>query len=197
MAFTRKFLASLGIDEDKIDTIMDAHIEVVNGLKDEISQYKEDAEKLPNVQKQLDEAQKVSDDGYEQKYNDLKQEYDDFKADVAEKESTAKKEKAYKELLKNIGIADKRIDTVVKVDQDIIKGFELQDDGTIKDSSDIEKQAKESWSDFIETKETHGSNPAQPPQNTGGKMSKDDIMNIKDTGERQKAILDNHEEFGF
>ena len=37
MAFTRKFLTSLGIDEDKIETIMTAHIEVTDALKAEIS----------------------------------------------------------------------------------------------------------------------------------------------------------------
>ncbi len=36
MALTRKFLAALGIEDDKVDEIIQAHTETVNGLKDEI-----------------------------------------------------------------------------------------------------------------------------------------------------------------
>lgn len=197
MAFTRKFLSSLGIEEDKVDTIIDAHAEVVDALKEEINKYKADAEKLPEVQRELDEAQKVSENGYEEKYNELKKEYDDYKAEVAEKEVTAKKSKAYTDLLKKVGISDKRIDGVVKYDKDLIKGLTLEEDGSIKDVEDLEEQVKSSWGSFIVTEETRGTNPAQPPSNTGGGMSKDDIMKIKDDTERQKAIAENHEKFGF
>ena len=197
MAFTRKFLSSLGIEEDKVDTIIDAHAEVVDALKDEVKQYKEDAEKLPEVQKQLDDALKVSEDGYEDKYNDLKKEYEDYKAKIAEDKAKEQKAKAYRDILMDIGVADKRLDTVLKVDGDVISGIEFDENGNIKDVNDIKAKAREEWADFIVTEETHGSNPAQPPTNTGGKMSKEDIMKIKDTAERQKAIADNHEVFGF
>ena len=46
MAFTRKMLKALGIEEDKIDQIMDAHVEVVDALKADRDTYKADAEKL-------------------------------------------------------------------------------------------------------------------------------------------------------
>ena len=55
MALTRKFLAALGIDNDKVDEIIQAHTDTVNGLKDEIEKYKADAEKLPAVEKELKE----------------------------------------------------------------------------------------------------------------------------------------------
>lgn len=197
MAFTRKFLSSLGIEEDKVDTIITAHAEVVDALKDEVKQYKEDAEKLPEVQKQLDDALKVSEDGYEDKYNDLKKEYEDYKAKVAEDKATEQKAKAYRDILKGIGVADKRLDTVLKVDGDVISGLEFDESGSIKDVDDIKAKAKEAWADFIVTEETQGSNPAQPPANTGGRMSKEDIMKIKDTAQRQKAIAENHEVFDF
>ena len=47
MALTRKFLAALGIEDAKVDEIIQAHTDTVNGLKDEIEKYKADAEKLP------------------------------------------------------------------------------------------------------------------------------------------------------
>ena len=55
MALTRKFLAALGIDNDKVDEIIQAHTDTVNGLMDEIEKYKADAEKLPAVEKELKE----------------------------------------------------------------------------------------------------------------------------------------------
>lgn len=195
MAFGRKFLSSLGIEEDKVDTIITAHAEVVDALKDEITKYKEDAEKLPEVQKKLDEA--LKDDGYKEKYETLKSDFDNYKAEVAEKEETAKKTSTYKKMLKDIGIADKRIDTVLRVDADIIKEIELDDKGNIKNAEELKSKAKETWADFIVKQETHGTNPANPPQNTGGTMSKEDIMKIKDTSERQKAIAENHTLFGI
>ena len=35
MSLTRKFLAALGIEQDKIDEIIEAHTETVNALKEE------------------------------------------------------------------------------------------------------------------------------------------------------------------
>ena len=55
MALTRKLLSALGIEADKVEQIIEAHTETVDGLKQQIAQYKSDAEKLPEVQKQLDE----------------------------------------------------------------------------------------------------------------------------------------------
>lgn len=195
MAFTRKLLSGLGIEDDKIEAIIDAHTEVVNALKAQADKYKEDAEKLPDVQKKLDEA--LKDDGYKEKYTSLKSEYEKYKADVTEKETTEKKTAMYKKLLKEVGISDKRIDTVLKCDSDVIKNIKLDDKGEIENAGDLKSKAKESWSDFIVTVQTHGTNPANPPSNTGGGMSKEDIMKITDTSARQKAIAENHELFGF
>ena len=195
MAFTRKLLSGLGIEDDKIDAIIDAHTEVVNALKAQADKYKEDAEKLPNVQKQLDELSK--DDGYKEKYTQLKEDFDNYKAEVTEKETTAKKTALYKKMLKEVGVSDKRLDTVIKVDGDIIKGIKISDDGKIENVDALKEKTKEAWADFIVKSETHGTNPANPPSNTGGSMSREDIMKIKDDGERQKAIAENHEMFGF
>lgn len=195
MAFTRKLLSGLGIEDDKIEAIIDAHTEVVNALKAQADKYKEDAEKLPEVQKKLDEATK--DDGYKEKYTSLKSEYDKYKADVTAKETTEKKTALYKKLLKDVGVSEKRIDTVVKCDADVIKEIKLDDKGEIENANDLKSKAKESWADFIVSTQTHGTNAANPPSNTGGSMTKEDIMKIPDRDERQKAIAENHELFNF
>ena len=45
MALTRKFLRALGIEDDKVEEIIGAHLETVNPLKDERDNLKEQADK--------------------------------------------------------------------------------------------------------------------------------------------------------
>ena len=55
MALTRTLLKGLGLTEEQVGTIIEAHSETVNGLKEELGTYKAAAEKLPGVQKELDD----------------------------------------------------------------------------------------------------------------------------------------------
>ena len=59
MSLTRKMLKAMGIEEEKIDQIIEAHSETVDSLKADRDSYKEDAEKLKDVQKELDENGKL------------------------------------------------------------------------------------------------------------------------------------------
>lgn len=97
MALTRKFLAALGIEDTKVDEIIQAHTETVNGLKDEIEKYKSDAEKLPGVTKKRDDLKKAADEAngknpFKVKYDALKEDFDNYRKDVQAKESRARKE---------------------------------------------------------------------------------------------------------
>lgn len=201
MALTRKFLSALGIESEKIDEIIAAHTETVDGLKEERDRYKTSAEKLEAVEKELgklkDEAAK--NDGknlFETKYKALKEEFEQFKSDTTAKETKAKKESAYRRLLKEAGISEKRIDSVLKVCD--IDSIEFDENGKIKDAAELTKSIQSEWSDFIITTTTQGARIATPPANNGSvKMSKNEILAIKDRAERQKAIAENHDLFGF
>ena len=200
MAFTRKFLSALGIEADKIEQIIDAHTEVTDALKAERDGYKADAEKLPGVQQKLDElkaaAEKDGKDPYKVKYEAIKEEFETYKNEQTAKETKAAKTAAYKALLKAAGIADKRIEAVLKVSD--IEGIKLDKDGKVEGEDEVLKGIREEWADFIPTKSQQGAKTETPPANAGGgKMSKADILAIKDTAERQKAIAENHELFGF
>ena len=54
MALTRKYLKALGIEDEKIEQIIEAHTETVDGLKNERDGFKASADKLAEVQKELD-----------------------------------------------------------------------------------------------------------------------------------------------
>lgn len=202
MALTRKFLKAMGIEEDKIEQIIEAHTETTNALKEERDGYKADADKLADVQKELDKAKKAAkDDGEEtvlkSEYDALKTEYDKYKGEItAEKERNAK-ETAYRELLKAAGVSEKRISAVVKVTD--IDGIELDKDGKIKDADKRTESVKTEWADFIETTTTKGANTANPPANNGkgnGK-TKEEIMAIKDGTVRRQEMAANPHLFGL
>lgn len=205
MALTRKMLSAMGIDDEKQDEIINAHIEVVNALKEERDNFKMESQKAEKLQKEVEELQESMKNGerspykvkYEAKveeYDNLKKEFDDYKNDISAKELKSKKSSAYRDLLKEAGISEKRLNSIVRV-TDLDK-VELDDEGKIKDSEELAKNIKNEWSDFIVTESTHGANVSNPPSNTGGgKKSKDEIMAIKDTAARQQAMLENKELF--
>jgi hypothetical protein len=197
MALTRKMLKGMSLTDEQIDTIIEAHSETVDALKEDRDKYKKEAEKLPNVQSELDtlKAATTGDDSYEKKYNDLKTEYDNYKRTQEEKESNSKKNAAYRNLLKEVGVADKRIDSIMKVTD--LKGIKLDSDGKIKDADSLKKSIEEDWSDFIVVEEKKGAETATPPKGKATATTKEEIMKIKDASERQKAMAENHELFGF
>jgi len=130
------------------------------------------------------------------KYDKLKTEYDAYKNEQEAKEVRVQKQDAYKEILKSLNIPDKRWTAILKtVNFDELK----MTDGKLDDVEKLTKEAKEEWGDFIVTTKETGVSSANPPANNGGKSTrtKEEIMAIKDTTERQKAIAENHELFGF
>ena len=203
MAFTRKFLSALGIEAEKVDEIINAHIEVVEGLKEERDNFKKDAEKLAGVEKKLAKAEeKLAENGEgetvsKEDYDKLKREYDDYKADITAKNTRIEKENAFRELLKSVGVSEKRLNAIVKVSD--IDGLELDKDGKIKDAEKHTESVKIEWADFIETTTTQGAKTANPPANNGGKTgkTKEEIMAIKDPATRQAEIAKNPEAFGL
>lgn len=205
MALTRKFLSALGIEADKIDEIIEAHASTVDALKEERDSFKEKAEEHDRIKGDLDKANERiaelekggdKDSTYKVKYDAIKEEFEAYKNNIEAENTKASKSKAYKELLKEIGISEKRIDTVAKV-ADFDK-IELNKDGSIKKADELKESLSKEWEDFIVQERQEGADVSNPPKNTGGStMTKDEIMQIKDATERQAAIAENHELFGI
>ena len=198
MSLTRKMLKAMGIEEEKIDQIIEAHTDTVDGLKSDLSKYKTDAEKLSDVQKELDELKAKGDDGWKEKHDRLKEEFDQYKNDVQEKETKAAKEAAYRAILKDANISEKGIEKAVKyADWDKI---ELDADGKLKGANDHIKAVREEWAEYVTTTTT-GAKTSTPPANTGGtKLTKAEIYARDEhgryklsTAERQKALAENPE----
>lgn len=193
MALTRKLLKGMGLTEEQMDTIIEAHTDTVDGLKGDLARYKADAEKLPEVKAELESLRAKGDDGWKDKHDKVKKEFDAYKEEQMQKETKSAKESAYRELLKSAGISEKRIDSVLRVAD--LSGVELED-GKIKNADELRKSIKEEWADFIVITNRKGADSKTPPANNGGTMSRDDIFKIKDASERQAAIAANLNLFG-
>ena len=160
-----KFLSGLGIEDDKAELICERHKEVLTEIKDERDALREKAEKYDEVQTQLNkykEAEKNSEkDPYKVKYEALKEEFDSYKKEISDKEIKAKKENTYKQLLKDAGISEKRIEAVLKVSD--IDSLEFDDEGKVKDVDKLTESIKTEWSDFIQTDGVEGAKTPTPP----------------------------------
>ena len=180
MAFTRKMLKALGIEDEKIDQIMDAHTEVTDALKADRDKYKVDAEKLDGVQKELDGLKAKGDDGYKEKYEAEKKAHDELKANIANEKAYTARETAYRELLKAAGVKEKFIDTIVRAEKIVIDGLKLGEDGKIDGADALTANAKQNWSDFVATTTTNTARVENPPANNGGSVkTKEEIYKME------------------
>lgn len=203
---SRKFLAALQIEDDKVDEIMSAYSNAINEVKEERDALKADKAalkearaKLEALQGEYDTLKESMENGkspYKVKYEALKEEFESYKTEQEHAKSHADKADAYRKILQEIGVSEKRIDSIIKVTD--VDSLEFDSNGVVKDADSLKKTAKDEWADFIVKEDTKGAETATPPANDGGgTMTKEDIFKIKDSSERQKAIAENHELFGF
>lgn len=191
MALTRKLLKGMGLTDEQVDTIIEAHTDTVDGLKADVSKYKADAEKLPSVQKQLDDLKAAGDGGYKEKYEKEHSAFEAFKTDITAKESKAAKEKAVRAYFESKNITGANLDLAMRGCGEEMAALEL-DGEKIKDTKGLDALVDGTYKGLVSTTQTHGANPANPPANTGGgAMTKDQIMQIKDRAERRAAIAAN------
>nr|DAH16768.1 MAG TPA: minor structural protein [Caudoviricetes sp.]DAV59653.1 MAG TPA: minor structural protein [Caudoviricetes sp.] len=198
MALTRKLLKGMGLTDEQVDTIIEAHTDTVDGLKADVSRYKADAEKLPTVQKELDDLKAAGDGGYKEKYEKEHKAFDDFKADITAKETKAAKEKAVKAYYESKNITGDNLTIALRGSGAEIDGVELDGD-KIKDTAALDALVSGAFAKLVSTTTTKGANIANPPAGgSPGTMTKADIYKKDDHGhymlsasERQKALMEN------
>ncbi len=174
MALTRKFLKAMGIEEEKIDQIIEAHTETVSGLKDSLEKAEAAAKDLPGVQKELDAAkadlEAAKKDGWRDKHDALKKEFEDYKTGVTAKETRAAKEAAARAYYESKGITGKALEIAMRGSGAEIEALELEE-GKIKDAAALEALVKGDFSGLVSTTTITGANTANPPVNNGGGMN--------------------------
>lgn len=167
------------------------HLGVVDPLKDDLTKYKTDAEKLPGVQKELDDLKAAGDGGYKEKYEKEHSAFEAFKTDITAKESKAAKEKAVRAYFESKNITGANLDLAMRGCGEEMAALEL-DGEKIKDTKSLDALIGGTYKSLVSTMRIKGANPPTPPGSTGsGAMTKDQIMQIKDRAERRAAIAAN------
>lgn len=176
------------------------HLGVVDPLKDDLTKYKADAEKLSGVQKELDDLKAAGDGGYKEKYEKEHKAFEDYKADITAKESKAAKEKAVRAYFESKNITGANLDLAMRGCGEEMAALEM-DGEKIKDTKSLDALIDGAYKSLVYTEHTQGANPATPPTNSGGaKLTRADIYKKDDKGryvmstaDRQKALAANPE----
>lgn len=164
MALTRKLLKGMGLTDEQVDTIIEAHTDTVEGLKADINKYKTDAEKLPNVQKELDDLKAAGDGGYKEKYEKEHTAFEAFKTDITEKETKAAKEKAVRAYFESKNITGTNLDLAMRGCGEEMAALEM-DGGKLKDTKSLDALVEGAYKGLVSTTQMRGANPADPPTN--------------------------------
>lgn len=173
MALTRKFLKAMGIEDEKAEEIISAHVETVNGLKgerDDLQEQLEAAKQAPKPKaKPADpKPNEPGENPYKEQLEAEKKAFAEYKAHVEEEKAEEQKRGLYRKLLAEAGVDSKRIDSVLKV-SDLSKV--TVKDGAIEGAEDLVNGIKSDWADFIPVTETKGASVAKPPAGGGGKAA--------------------------
>ena len=169
------------------------HLGVVDPLKDDLTKYKADAEKLPGVQKELDDLKAAGDGGYKEKYEKEHSAFETFKTDITAKESKAAKEKAVRAYFESKNITGANLDLAMRGCGEEMAALEL-DGEKIKDTKTLDALVDGTYKGLVSKQTVRIDTGAR--FNGGGKpMTKDEIMQITDRAERRAAIAANMDLF--
>lgn len=185
MALTRKMLKAMGIEDEKIDQIIEEHTESTDALKQQRDEYKAKAEAKATASTEPKPKDPEPGDEYKAKYDAEKKAFEDYKANIAAEKAEADKRAKYRELIVKAGVDSKRVDSVLKVSD--LSEIKVKD-GAIEGADDLVKSIKEDWADFIPTTQKVGANAPNPPENDGGVKKLEDITKMQDPVARQEAL---------
>lgn len=183
MAFTRKALKAMGLTDEQVDSIMDLHVEVTDGLKEKIEAAEKKAADYDEVKKQL-EASKGGKD-YKSEYDKLKGEFDAYKKDVTEKEVAAAKTKAGRAYFESKGIKGGNLEIAMRGAKDEISALELDGD-KIKDTKALDALISGDYKGLIVSESTKGADPVNPPAGGGSVLKSRAEIYAKDEKGRYK-----------
>lgn len=169
MALTRKMLKAMGLSEETIETIIEAHVDTVSALTNERDTYKEKADTLAEVTRERDtyKAQaEQADGGYKEKYEAEKQAHEQYKAGVERKELNARKTRALTSAFEAAGVKRESFRNAMLKAWDL-DSVELDESGAIKNADGITAAVQKDYADFVATAEDKPVPPNTPPTGNG------------------------------
>ena len=195
MALTNALLKSMGIEGDQRDQIMAAHQETLESIRAERAGLRDTAAKVPDLERQIQEmrdAQPTED--WKARYDAEHEAFEAFKAKAEQDRADKEKADLYRALLLEQGVDPKRVDLIMRVTD---LGKVSVKDGQLEGGEALAESIQSEWGDFVVKSMTKGASVDDPPGGGSTGRTRDEIMAIKDTTERQQAIADNPELFGL
>lgn len=195
MALTNALLKSMGIEGDQRDQIMAEHQATLQSIKDERDQLRDTAARVPALEREVEDlkaAQPTED--WEAKYSAEHEAFEAFKAKSEKEAADKEKSDLYRSLLLEQGVDPKRVSSIMRVTD---LGQVSVKDGQLEDSEALAESIRSEWADFVTKTVTKGASVDDPPGGGGTGRTRDEILAIEDTAERQQAIADNPELFGL
>ena len=182
MSLTRSFLKSIGLDEEKISSVIEAHSETVTGLNgkyadlenkfNELNQRyeaaKADAEKLPGVLKELEALRK----------DDYKGRYEALFSSVEKSKARAAKEAAVKAYYEGKNIRGGNLAIAMRGTP--FDDIELGEDGAIADTGVLDKLVEGDFRPLVrkeEPRRTVASGGSLAPHGTPPDPTPSSVMN--------------------
>ena len=159
MAFARSFLESVGLTKEQVSAVMEEHVAVTDGLKKERDTYKAEAEKVPGLEEKL--KAHADNEDYKTKYEQEHTAFESYKAKAAQEAESAKVSAAYRKLLTEEKISEKRLDAILRVTD--LSAMKLTKDGTLEGEAKLRESIKTDWAEFITKKEERGAGVDNPP----------------------------------
>ncbi len=188
-----KILSAFKSDDETLEgstkALLDLFHSEIDAEKDKFDELSKEFEDYKKSNHGADDA-----DEWKSKFEKERDAFKAYKTEQASKASKELKADSYKALLKEAGVSEKRINSIIKVTD--LDNMEFKD-GVFTDADKLKDAIKNDWSDFIVTTETRGADTQKPQQNdNGGKYtSKNEIMKITDRAERRQAIKENPQLF--
>ena len=169
MALTRKFLKALGIEDEKIDQIIEAHTETTDALMAKVKEAEDKVKDYDEVAKERNALKKsqTDDEGYKERYEKEHADFEEYKKSVAEKETQAAREKAARAYFASKNIKESALDIVMRGSKAEVAALALDADGKIKDTKALDDLIGGTYSMLITTKEAKGVDTSRPPANSG------------------------------
>ena len=136
MGLTREKLETLGLHEEQIEAILSDHLDAVSTMQNDAKKFKAD---------------------YEKERSD----FEIFRNEQKKKELKAAKERVFRNIIGAAGIAEKRIDAVLRISN--LDDLELDGAGVPQNSEILTEKIREEFPEFIVTSKEMGAMVMTPP----------------------------------
>lgn len=195
MSLTRKMLKEMGISDENIESIISAHSETVEALK----QYKEDSDRLQSALAEIESLKTEDGVSWKDMYSNLEKQFEEYKEDALRESTIDRKKLALGGLLRECGVSPECIPAIIKVSD--LNALVLNQDGTAAEPEEVKEEIVSKWRAFIPKTVTVGARIATPPKEEGGRIfTREDVKNMSPeeiNRNYQKIIKDLNQERSY